>query len=507
MIGRQFDNLDEDPEFGDWSPAKAGENVPPAKTQTAAPTRRARLYTPDYSGIKTHDEAGVARPKAHVERERKAVRQEVAARETATSTRRRQKFEKANPERFRDVVDYATEQHNKVARERPELGLKQSARVEIPRHVLYEHHGFNDAYTPTTQERDPGDPLAHLGPRQVLPGLHDRQLPGLEDPGAAKQSERWEDIHPKRQARILAAVKQKTGHTMESLHRTFGAQVDQAHVRAHRAGYDKPYGIDFYSTGSLAQAVHRTAKETGEDISTIAAMHAHNSPNTPAVTGEGTGHERFPQDEMARAAIAHVKAGGDPQRTPRPPQGGMGYQTNLNKSAAAYEYVRSGGTMAEFGGMGPKTGDYANSFIPGTPHRLVSDLHTGGGGFHPHLGYDKPVIHDTEGQPMMKTVINHKGEEVEKPRRAKSEREMAIETSGIHALHDHVARNVAAARGISRLEEMQAAQWSEERIQRPDLRHVPLTHETAYPAKQHLVGSQFHQSADDDEHKQLGLFG
>jgi hypothetical protein len=91
---------------------------------------------------------------------------------------------------------------------------------------------------------------------------------------------------------------------------------------------------------------------------------------------------------------------------------------------------------------GEKVSAYHNSWVDphGSSQFWVSDTHSGGGAFAPHL-------EDKKGSGSQQAYMGIKG---------------------IHAFHDHVARNVMQERGLNSLTNMQSAQWSEEKRRRGD---------------------------------------
>ena len=309
--------------------------------------------------------------------------------------------------------------------------------------------------------------------------VHDDQpeLPGLENLEAAprhsidrarvRAAERWEDLEPREQETVARNVKAKSGATPESMQRSYGAQLDQSMLRASERGQMPPV---FYAGGEPSEIVDQTAQDLGLSRGAVAALHADNSPQTPFATGSGDSKNprRYPQDEMARAAVDSAKRHGGSvhDMTPKQlekdrPASAMGYTSNFAKSVRRAEQMTGQGIPAgetnpntTAAGFGPKTGPYQRAWVPGTSSQFVADVHSGGGGMVPHLGTSKDNPEE------------------------KSEREGAMETSGFHLMADYAARQANRQRGIQApVKRTQEAQWVEEQIQRPDL---PQTEEKVY---------------------------
>jgi hypothetical protein len=364
-----------------------------------------------------------------------------------------------------DVVDYATEQHNKVARERPELGLTPHKRQSITHHQAYEHYGFGE---------HPGGPTAY-----------DVQLPGMGDPHALPRPKRWEEHSEREQQDIVGRVKKKSGATPESMERAFGAQLDQGYLRARSVGASEPFAQSFYSHGEAAQRLHQTARAHDVPLGLVAATNADTSPNMKFRFVSKKGETSFPNAEQAEHVIKSIKAGKDPNRLTKKGLTGLartGYPANFRKAARrAHQVIRGGKSVSETftgtgtgSGFGPKTAAYHNAWLTGHPQFFVSDLHSGGGGMVPHLGADKPLERDEQGN----VKIRRGG----KRARGKSEREGAIEAAGFHALADYSARQAMKKRGLGSVPQAQATQWGEETIRR---------HETALKAGDRSVAAGF----------------
>lgn len=307
------------------------------------------------------------------------------------------------------------------------------------------------------------------------PSWFDVQLPGMADPDAAPRPPRWEELPEEARAHTVEALK-KYGTSPEQMARDFGMQLDQAKKRQWSHGAEYAHAEDFYSHGEPKQVVMGSAKELGIPPLIHAQMNAMTSPNTKfSSRRQSTGEQYFPNDEAAAHAVRWVQQGGSPQEisnvletTGTGTGKAQGYVTNLRKAAEAFSQHQQGVAPADWKtGKGesnpfaksPKTGPYANAWSDSHPEFFVSDVHSGGGGFFPHLSSEKPILKDAEGNPIL-------GEDG-KPKRDKSEREKALSSIPfVHSLNDYIARQAAAERGMKSLKGAQGAQWGEEQLQR-----------------------------------------
>lgn len=428
----------------------------------------------------------IAQSKAEAESRRQARASEQKAK-TEKMTRRRRNWErsKAGQARSRDIVDYATEQHNKLAEERPELGLTKQKRLKLTHAQAYAHYGF---------EQHPEGP-----------GIGEQQLPGMEDPHALATPKRWEDHSPKQQEDIQRRVKAASGATLDTMTRDFGAQLDQAYLRARRVGAKEPFAMTFYHPhGEAGSVLHGHAAESQVPMGLIASANADTSPKMTFRFVSKAGQVSYPNAELAHHVVKQVQAGVDPNKVTKTGLAGKArsvINANMYKAARRAHQVIFGGktvpeTYAHHGGeksgFGPKTAAYHNSWLPGHPDYFVSDIHSGGGGMLPHLGHEQPLRRDEQGN----VVINPK---TGRPMAEKAEREEAMEVSGWHAMADYAARQAMEKRGIRRLRQGQAAQWGEEQIQRHEkepiarLKSQLPSEAQSYPPIAHPVQFGHHQ--------------
>ena len=389
-------------------------------------------------------------------RERKltAGQQELAQR-GGRAQARRTRWEKTpkGTERMRDIRDLVGVA--KPGDPHPETGEPQTG------YTLSQMYAVENWPASLEEGMDP----AHL--------VHDDQphLPGMDNPEAAplhmidtarkRQATRWEDLSPRDQEDTARRVRASSGATLESMTQSYGAQLDQSMLRASDRGQVPP---QFYGGGEPNEIVSRTARELKISRGAVSALHADNSPQTPFATGGGDSKNprRYPQDEMARAAVDTAKRRGpevhdmttSQLEKDRPP-GAMGYSSNFAKSVRRADQIVGQNIPAgetnpntTAAGFGPKTGPYQRAWTGGTSSQFVADVHSGGGGMVPHLGYQKTV----------------------KGSKETSEREDAVSTAGFHLMADKAAREAHRARGVhAPVKRGQEAQWVEEQIQRPDL--------------------------------------
>lgn len=462
----------------------------------AVPEEKKHLINGRQFHMPTHDDSGNPLTKTAQATIKRGARARSDAAVTGARTKRRKGWEASEEgkSRLMGAVDHATAAHNEAAANQRPGGaqLQHIERTSMTHQQIYAARGYHQESTPSgagtrhlpevqraMKDKDGkvtggtrAVPGMDLGTR---PGMHDQQIPGLEDPDALPVSKRWEDHTAKEQQRVLKAVKKKTGATPVTMGRDFGAQLDQSYDRSRQHGADLPAATTFYSSGAPAQKLHEQAKRLGVRFGLVAATNADTSPNMkfqhtyrddhPTRPGETV----YPNADAAEHAIKHAQSNPFPYSVSKDGLEGSGRgvrPANLMKAARrAHQVLREGKTVGETfastsggSGFGPKTAAYHNSWLGGTPKTFVADLHSGGGGMLAHLGTAKPFMRDNEGQVM------HSSEGV--PRKEKSEREKGIETTGFHALSDHVARTEMAKRGLGHIEQAQASQWGEEQIHR-----------------------------------------
>ena len=325
------------------------------------------------------------------------------------------------------------------------------------------------------------DPQSSVGPTH-----YDVQLPGMADPHAAPRPPKWEELPPEQRAHTERSLAMR-GTSIRQMTSDFGAQHDQAVHRAWTHGQSVPYATDFYSTGEPRQVVERSARELGIPPLIHAHMNAMTSPNTK-FSQLSHGQVVYPNDRAARHVVKYVQQGGEPAEltnelrlTGEAPAGSteraQGYVTNMRKAASSFKQFTEGVQPADWvtgkhgGGpfdSSPKTGPYSNSWNDTHPQFTVSDVHTGGGGFLPHLSSDKPMLFHESGERQTRMGMRY-GEEHVEVKRDKSEREKAIEQiPNFHSAADYAARQAMTQRGLRSTREAQAAQWGEEQLQRGD---------------------------------------
>jgi hypothetical protein len=517
-----------DAEFDDWDPVAERAQAAAAAPKAKAP----RVKAP---------------PKSKEERAASRVQ---AAKDTANTvrraTRQRSTWEKS-PEgiaRSKDIVDLATDAHNKMVDEHPRGHLLQkSERLGITKAQAYQHLGVTNN--------------GH--------GHGDAQLPGMENPHAAPQPPRFEDLAPTQQKKVDDNLKLH-GTTREKMKNDFGAQFDQSLWRAASAGHfsnhdvtlpvgpSTPGGKSSSITEKRSQPVTFTQHFYGEhpddapepldrpkemmresrahlasqgihaDPMVHTAAVGHVSPNVKFTQGE-RGNRTSPNIEAAEAVFQQHAAGVSPvDMNSGKNRRGITNQSrpaNSRRAGLMLQHVDSGQPLATARNLpsksapqgstqwGPKTGPFTNSFDAQHPDFAVADVHTGGGAGFPHLGTSKPVkrnaktgkrsrLKEYQGFPESDDELANKYGERKVFAIEKSGRENAIEKSGssipgsqskkvtFHSAMDHAVRGAVAERGLGSSVRMpQAAQWGEEQIQRkvasPKL-DVP-SHDDAYPSQ------------------------
>lgn len=387
----------------------------------------------------------------------------------SAATRSRKKFEADNPARMQTIVDRPFGESGRTGRE---LGIS-------PR-LGYRLHGIEEttAIHPRGQQELPGmgsvTEARHIGMlgTENTPMHQSRTLPDL-----APAPKQWHEMHPVEQAKTLRLAR-RFGVTPESMHQSFGAQLDQAHLRGQEHG-QTPYAAHFYagndpSRPSTPDAMQprdvllHSAQHNDVDFSTQAVANGITSPKSKfSMTSRATGRTVYPNDEAATFAIRHVQGGGAPEHADPSGQGIIALHGNVRRAAHAAQQRVEGRSLGELrnpGGtspFGPKTGPYTNSWLDphGSSQFFVSDVHSGGGGMAPHVSHDNPYARDEEGN-IAKTAGGRNKKTTSSPR------EQYLGIPGIHALHHHVVQQVMAERGLHSTSGAQAAQWGEEQVGR-----------------------------------------
>lgn len=344
---------------------------------------------------------------------------------TDARTRDRRRWEAENPERFEGV--------HEAAPELKDYSIRQ----------IYDVNGWN------TEDADVVHPL---------------QGTLFKDERLVDVPERWEHMEPSKQASVLARARE-FGVTPESAHRAIASQLDRAIMREsgdHTSFYEQT-GYTDEDIAHHKQALTDAAAETGIPFHILAATTAINSPNMGAITrikeldesGKPTGAltVKYPNIEAAKAAIDWAASGrsGDEYVKEFKKKGypHQGYPENFSTSVDLVRKLNEGASMNEaWGGRaGSGTGDKIRAFYnalvaPRAPEGnfLVSDTHTGGGGFAPHIA-NTP------------------------------EETKYLSIAGIHAFHDKIFRDVLAERGLSHVSKNQSAQWFQEKSESAQSHH------------------------------------
>lgn len=353
--------------------------------------------------------------------------------------------------------------------------------------------------------------------------LRGRAVPDINAPhditSTVIPQRRWEDLHPNERAATLQAAKQH-GVTPASAERDYSSQLAQSHARAVGTGgmlpgHATPYSQNFYSGPSgprdkLLESGAANAKHpnfpAGVDSHVVQSVaNSITSPRNKFEIDKGDGSPKlYPNDEHANHAIRHALDAGPSASSEDVAAsignahgpGGGGIMGNIRRAAfASHQLMFKGATPQTLrnppGEKAKEKGATEGNKAFGTPNTqkttayvgawmhpedpdsfLTTDVHTGHG-FAAHLSTAKQ---DTG-------RIDENGKKV----LGSSEVEEYIaKTPHVHAMHDYIARKVHAKMGLSPstsnaqyLNRGQAAQWGEERIQRPDL--TDATQERVYP--------------------------
>jgi hypothetical protein len=333
-----------------------------------------------------------------------------------------------------------------------------------------QHESQNPERFKTAQETIPG--ARNLSNRQLSRSMGWDKADAPADPGAVNPRQgvlfehphqidnppQWEDMSPKKQQRTLAGAAD-FGSTPDSMKRAFTPQLQRGLMRdpEHTSFYEAE-GTN--ATGELLPKARLTAsaKETGTPVHVNSMANAITSPNMSFSHTTKEGRTSYPNDDTAKAAIRFSQAGMSGKDyvegfTSKSKGGAgyplQGYPKQIGQAIDAASAASAGATVREAWkpssapgtGGSDKTRPYHNALVSAnTPEGnfLVSDVHTGHGGMAPHLD--------------------------------KSQGEDYLKIPGIHALHDHVARQVAEEHGLSRVSRAQSVQWNQKKFE--DSRNV-----------------------------------
>jgi hypothetical protein len=389
--------------------------------------------------------------------------------EVKAATTKRETFEAANPERFKTIQD------------QPGAGAspRQSYRLMGNTDKAPNLHGQMELEAVKRE----GKTFVSDTSADVWHGQHTMNPTRDMMP----VNKRWEDHTPTEQTRVLRSAA-KFGVTPDSAHKALASQVDRAY--AHEGGHHDSFyspAEDHTRDGSLSPRARlkTSAKENGVPFGVQAAANAITSPQNVFVRPDKeTGKAVYPNDEAASHAIQWAKSGktGDEyhyhpdyhvpredkvEKTVTSKAGKKstelvkkegdtraypvnGYPRNHALAVDVTHQVLNGKQLSNAWKptAGEKVSAYHNSWVDphGSSQFWVSDTHSGGGAFAPHLT-------DKKGPGSQQAYMGIKG---------------------IHAFHDHVARNVMQERGLNSLTNMQSAQWSEEKRRRGDKHDASL---------------------------------
>lgn len=341
----------------------------------------------------------------------------------AASTRRRISYERANPARYEgDVLEHPAVQAAGITnreeaygalnwQERPEEGLKGVANLS-----------------------DTNEP---------------------EDPRMLDLPNRWEDMDPKRQARVLSSVA-RYGVSPDSARRAFGTQLDRSMEREggrHQSFYEAR-GTSAAGDLMPRTVLERSAERTGKGLDVIAATNAVTSPKSRFIQKTPGKPTRYPNAEAAELAINLAKQGVTGEQYMADPRKYERVTALGNKVAAAIDIVHGmknpGTNVSDVwnpgGGPGMGAGDkvraYFNAWMNPRISKgqfFVSDVHSGGAGMAPHLNRD--------------------------------ELSQYLAIPGVHAFHDKIARDVLQERGLTNVSRAQSAQWNQAKYESENKAH------------------------------------
>lgn len=307
--------------------------------------------------------------------------------------------------------------------------------------------------------------------------LGQSELPGMEHPDALPTPKRWEDYSPSEQSSVHKAVG-RFGVTESSAKASLGAQLDHAMVRegGHHASFYSAEGVSESGSNLPRTQLKQSAHQNKVSFGVQAMANSITSPRLKFVerpaSGPYAGQVKYPNDDAATFAIKWSQAGhtgddyvhhpdyhvpaedkvanprtgklqkkkDDPRKYPL-----QGLPDRVGMAVDAVTAVRNGNSIAEAWGQteaksvgrsdygDPKTAPFHNSWVDphGSNQFWVSDTHSGPAAFAPHL--------------------------------RKDQEDKYMQIDGVHAFHDHVARQSMSERGLQSLSGTQSMHWSEEK--------------------------------------------
>lgn len=344
---------------------------------------------------------------------------------------------------------------------------------------------------PATLYREQGyhDNSRHPEGQQTLPGMESlaqgRQA-GLVEHGQGTLPDtvpvaRWHHLSNGEKLDVEAHAA-RFGVTRASATAAFAANLDQAFTNAPGG---QPAARDFYvdqSPHMPAGHIVQAARDSGRSVSAVATGVSQTSPQTEwGPTQDG----HFPNIRAARQAAIHT---GPAEQVEHPrladddPRKVGTFTGNVRKAVTTIRQMDDEGTLAAdlrgeagkpmFGGpTQQKTTAFRNALVDpeGPQASLVSDVHTGGRGFAPHLDPE------TAG-----AYLKH---------------------PGIHQFHDHIAREVMRERGLQSINNTQGAQWGQAQLDSGQVK-APFAPEPTpqIPGQTNLFSSRVAR-AEPDEHE------
>ena len=338
--------------------------------------------------------------------------------------------------------------------------------------TVYRHEGYTDN-------------ARHPEGQQTLPGmgsLAEGRQTGMVEHGHGTLPDtvpvaRWHHLSNGEKMSVEAHAA-SFGVTRSSARQAFAANLDQAY---HNAPGGQPAARDFYSDQSAhmpAGHIVQAAKDSGRSVSAIATATSITSPQTewgPTVDGH------YPNIRAARQAAIHT---GPAEKVEHPrlsdtdPRKVGTFTGNVVKAVGAVRQMEEGNTLAAdlkgeagkpmFGGpTQQKTTAFRNALVdPEGPHAsLVSDVHTGGRGFAPHLSPEEAGAY--------------------------------LKHPGVHQWHDHIAREVMRERGLQSINHVQAAQWGQAQLDSGQVKTpAPAIPAAQVPGQGDLFSTRVHRTEE-----------
>lgn len=432
------------------------------------------------------------------------------------ATRRRNEYERENPERFQSLgeqherhllnsADFKEQMQSAGRDPVEEAARSRSATDKMGSQQFYHLMGY------ARTDRDSTE-----GSNNPFQGTL------FEHPGTVKNPERWEDMSREAQKRTLDSMAAK-GVTLESASKAVGARIDKAFL-SEDGQHGNFYAVEGDSASGAKmprQVLKDSTAARGIPFSLTAATNAQTSPNSRFVQRSSEGRMTYPNNHSAMYSVdwaMHGRSAADAafkaERSGASPEE-VRSVINQNKGVGqtAEEYLKhpdfyvpnsekvpnNKGKLVKAKGETrgyPVQGYPANNakainttrsvlgLDGGRPKSVAETWSDGGQKVSPfHNAWVAP--HEPEGN--FSVLDTHAAEGIA-PHLSHADQEAVVNTVGAKSFNDYVMRKELGKRGLTSVNRAQSAMW---RSTKEDEGHLSDVAELT-PAHKSGVGQQFH---------------